>query len=227
MLSTETGKEVRLLARFGQAIPVVQLLEQGIDAVPDAPPPRPIADATSLILTGDGYASEAEAMTAGELWRNRLMRAFACLNVGADFGDETRLGGGWTPEALAAFRRGGRVVLNDPHKLWVYESTTEKPLFLAMDPIPPEAYWVSSPHERLEAALIDAIAAGGLSREAEVSYGLYVGSFGLTPEPRFAMLMMALESLIKLRPRSAAVQAHVISMIEATKEKGLPPNEVK
>jgi hypothetical protein len=165
-------------------------------------------------------------MATGELWRSRLMLAFARLNVGADLGDETRMSGWWTPEALAMLGRSGRVVLNDPHKLWVYESTAEEPLFIATNPIPPDAYWVSSPHERLEAALADAIATGGLSREGQVSYGLYAGSFGLTPEPRFAMLMMALESLIKLRPRSEAVQSHIMSMIEATKASELPSNEV-
>jgi hypothetical protein len=161
---------------------------------------------------------------AGELWRGRLMRAFASLHIGADFGDETRQTGGFTPIGLAAVGRGRTRVLNDPLKLWAYEETDERPYFLAVNPI--SEYWISSPHERLESALAEAVRNGGLSREHQVSYSLYAGSFGLTPEPRFAMLMIAFESLLKIKPRSADVQAHVRSMLSATASSGLSTSEI-
>jgi hypothetical protein len=92
---------------------------------------------------------------------------------------------------------------------------------------PVSEFWVSSPHERLEAALADAVTNGGLSREGQVSYSLYAGSFGLAPEPRFAMLMIALESLLKFKPRATDVQDYVKSMISATQESGLSDYEIQ
>lgn len=219
------GKQVKLAGRqLPNNIPVVQILQEGIEPTLPRSPEVPIKDASILVLIGTGYSSEAEAMAEGELWRGRLMRAFAALNVAADFGDETRPSGGFTPDGLAAIGRGRRV-LNDPLRLWAYEETDENPLFVASNPI--SEYWVSSPHERLEAALADAVTNGGLSQERQVSYSLYAASFGLAPESRFAMLMIAFESLLTLKPRSADVQDHVRSMMSATQNSALPANEIQ
>jgi hypothetical protein len=210
--------------RLPDSIPVTQALQEGIEPTADKSLEGVIKDAQRLVLTGTGYNSEAEAMSEGELWRGRLMRAFATLNIPADFGDEIRPSGGLTEHGLVAIGRGRRV-LNDSLKLWAYEETGENPLFVVTNPI--SGFWVSSPHERLEAALADAITNGGLNRERQVSYSLYAASSGLAPEPRFAMLMIAFESLIKLKPRSAGVQSHVRSMITATQNSGLPANEIQ
>jgi hypothetical protein len=220
-----SGEQVKLVGRrLPEDIPVTQVLQEGIEPAAANSLEGAIKDAQRLVLTGTGYNSEAEAMSEGELWRGRLMRAFAALNIAADFGDEIRLSGGFTEDGLAAIGRGRRV-LNDPLKLWAYEETGENPLFVVTNPI--SGFWVSSPHERLEAALADAVTNGGLSRERQVSYSLYAASSGLAPEPRFAMLMIAFESLIELKPRSAEVQAHVRSMITATQASGLPANEIR
>jgi len=217
------GKQVKIVGRRLKDIPVFQALEEGLEAATGEPLAAPIKDAPRLILTGTGYDSEAEAMVAGELWRGRLMRAFAMLSIGADFGDEYRPSGGASPFGLAVMGR-GKKVLNDPPKLWAYEAGDEEPLFIVSNPI---IGWVSSPHERLEGALADVVASGGLSQIRQVSYGLYSGSFGLAPEPRFAMLMMAFESLLTLKSRSAETQAHVRSMMVATRAKELPVSEVQ
>ncbi len=220
-----SGEQVKLVGRrLPDNIPVTQVLQEGIEPTAAQSLEGAIKDAQRLVLTGTGYNSEAEAMSEGELWRGRLMRAFAALNIAADFGDETRPSGGFTAHGLAAIGRGRRV-LNDPLKLWAYEETGENPLFVVTNPI--SEFWVSSPHERLDTALADAITNGGLSRERQVSYNLYTASFGLAPEPRFAMLMIAFESLIKVKPRSAGVQAHVRSMITAAQDSGLPANEIQ
>ena len=221
---SEAGKQVKIVGRHPRDIPVFQALQEGIEAVAGEVPAAPIKDVSRLILTGIGYDSEAEAMAAGELWRGRVMRAFAILYIGADFGDEDRPSGGVTPYGLAAIGR-GKKVLDDPPRLWAYQADDEEPLFIVINPI--VDWWISSPHERLEGALDDAIATGGLSRMRQVSYGLYAGSFGLAPEPRFAMLMMAFESLLTLKPRSAESQAHVTSMMEATRASGLSASEVQ
>jgi hypothetical protein len=220
-----SGKRVRLVSLpLPKNTPVVQILQEGIEAALTNSPPIPIKDAQRLALTGTGYSSEAQAMTEGELWRGRLMRAFAALNIAADFGDETRPSGGFTSDGLAAAGRGKRV-LNDPLNLWAYEETTDKPLFVATNPI--SEFWVTSPHGRLQAAVAEAVKDGGLGRERQVSYSLYAASFGLAPEPRFAMLMIAFESLLKMKPRSAAVQEHVRSMISTTQNSDLPVNEIR
>jgi hypothetical protein len=50
-----------------------------------------LAEARRVALRGEGYSTEAEAVSAGQEWRARLMRAFVPLPVGADFGDRTRM----------------------------------------------------------------------------------------------------------------------------------------
>jgi hypothetical protein len=223
--NSESGVQVKLVGRRpSHNIPVAQALQEGLDPTAAESLEGAIKDAQRLILAGTGYNSEAEAMSGGELWRRRLMKAFAALNIAADFGDETRASGGFTADGLAAIGRGRRV-LNDPLKLWAYEETDEKPIFVVSNPI--SEYWISSPHERLEAALAESIVNGGLSREHQVSYSLYAASFGLGSEPRFAMLMIAFESLINVKPRPGNVQSHVRSMIAATQNSGLPANETQ
>jgi len=221
---SEPGKQVKVIGRRPKDIPVLQALQEGIEAASGVPLLAPINEAPRLILTGTGYACEADAMAAGEMWRGRLMRAFAMLNIGADFGGTDGPGGGATPYGLAMMGR-GRKVLNDPPKLWAYEADDEKPLFIVANPI---VDWrISSPHERLEDALTSVVATGGLDRMRQVSYSLYAGSFGLAPEPRFVMLMMAFESLLMPKPRSAQTQTHVRSMMEATQASGLSGREVQ
>jgi hypothetical protein len=220
-----SGKRVKLVGRYLREVQVIQLLQGGPGAALDGPPMAPIKDATRLILIGTGYASEEEALAAGELWRGSLMRAFATLNVAADFGDASRPTGGFTPEGLNAASRGRRA-FNDPLELWSYEDDDgEEPLFFVSNGI--DGWFISSPHERLEGALAEATEMGGLSQTGRVSYDLYAGSFGLGPEPRFAMLMTAFESLLTPKPRSAEAQAHVRSMIEATRTSELPSSEIQ
>ena len=99
------GSQVKLVAKFPRTVLPVP---GGVDL---AGPERlgPIAEATRLILTGSGYQSEAAAMAAGELWRARLMRAFAALGVGADFGGVTRPAvTSRRPGSLRLRRAGGR-----------------------------------------------------------------------------------------------------------------------
>lgn len=48
---------------------------------------QPLSDATSIVLRGEGYATESEAADDGERWRDVLSRAFARLHLAADFGD--------------------------------------------------------------------------------------------------------------------------------------------
>jgi len=182
----------------------------------------PLSEARSVTLRGSGYSSEDEAMAAGQLWRARLMRAFAAVRIGADFGDRAPQGG-FTAAGLAAFGSESRRTLNDVHGLMVF-ACEPAPIFLGTGPI---TAMVSSPHERLVQAMTDAIEAGGLSKERQVAYDLFAASFGQrSADARFALLMMALESLIRPAPRPEGSRRHVEGLIEATECSGLVRSEI-
>jgi hypothetical protein len=202
----DSGKQVKLVAKFPRSIPPVP---GGVDL---AGPERigSIAEATRLILTGSGYESETEAMAAGELWRARLMRAFAALDVGADFGGEHTPSGYISPAGFAEIAPGRRA-LNDPPRLWAYEAGPEEPIFLSPNPV---TAYVSSPHAALESAMAEAVAIGGLTQEKQVAYSLFSGSFGLAPEARFALLMAAVEAMMDAKERPV----EALTLIEQWKE---------
>jgi hypothetical protein len=200
------GQQVRLISR-----------------TPGSPDnPVPLSEARSVVLRGSGYSSEEEAAAAGQLWRARLMRAFAAVRIGADFGDRAPQGG-FTVAGLTAFGPPERRSLNDVHGLTVFECEPA-PIFLGVGPI---TAIVSSPHERLVQAMDNAIETGELSEERQVTYDLFAASFGQrSADARFALLMMALESLIDPAPRPGDSRRHVQSMIEATEHSGLAKSEI-
>jgi len=178
-----------------------------------------LADARRLALSSSGYGAEGEAAEAGRVWRARLMRAFCCLRISADFGDRAPQSS-FTSHGLSMLASGQRE-LNDVHGLMVFES----------DPPPIFRYSMltgtvsqSSPHERLVSAVH---CANELGDSQQVAYDLFAESFSQTsPDARFALLMMALEALIDQKHRSAAAQAHVDAMIEATQTSELPQNDI-
>lgn len=214
---SEPGKLVKLVAKFPRTVLPVP---GGVDL---AEPERvgPIAEATRLILTGSGYESEAAALAAGELWRARLMRAFAALNVGADFGGENTPSGYITPAGFAEIAPGRRA-MNDPPKLWAYEIGEEEPIFLSPNRI---TLQVSSPHAALEAAMADAVATGGLTQENQVAYSLFSGSFGLAPEARFALLMAAVEAMMDAEGRPAEALALIEQWKRQVRTSPLRPDD--
>ncbi|OKH38985.1 hypothetical protein NIES2119_07535 [[Phormidium ambiguum] IAM M-71] len=50
---------------------------------------KTISKAHDLVLESRGWSSNQEALTAGEQYRDALMVAFACLRIGADFGNRS------------------------------------------------------------------------------------------------------------------------------------------
>jgi hypothetical protein len=196
---TGPGIEVKLMAKFPRDILPVP---GGIDL---AEPEHvgPITDAMRLILTGSGYESETAALAAGEMWRARLMRVFAAVAIGADFGGERAPSAFISPEGLAMVVPGRRA-LHDPARLWAYEAGIDEPVFLTTNPVILQR---GSTLEALEEAMATAIAMGGLSRENQVVYSLFSASFGLAAEARFALLMAALEAMMNAEQRPAAALA--------------------
>lgn len=151
------------------------------------------------------------------------MRAFAVVEVGADFGDRAPRGARFTEAGLAVFSGPGIRTVNDDHGLMVFECEPP-PIFLGMGPITAR---VGVSHERLVDAMSNAIANGGLSEERQVAYDLFAASFGQpSADVRFAFLMIALESLIHPAPRPEASRRHVKALIAATESSGLSKSEI-
>lgn len=183
-----------------------------------------VAEARRLALRGNGYATERAAAGAGQQWRDWLILAFACVNVGADFGERAP-SGGFTGHGLAtASNAAGTQVLNDVQGLMMHECEP-RPRFLRMGPI---VGMVSCPHEQLAEALDHVIAsATNLTSRRRLAYDLYAASFSeRNADARFVMLMMALETLVEPRPRPDESQALVDSLIAMTRGSGLTYSDI-
>lgn len=84
-------------------------------------PPAPFSVASQLVVTGGQYASEAEALQAGERWRGFLEVGFAAASLGADFGDFAP-GGGLTDVGAEMFAKQlGRPAMTDEHGVMVFQ----------------------------------------------------------------------------------------------------------
>jgi hypothetical protein len=79
---------------------------------------------------------------------------------------------------------------------------------------------------RLPAALAK-VPRTGLSEERQVTYELFSAALGLgSGDACYAMLMAALETMIKPHPRPEESVTHVDKLIELTRKSGLPSNEI-
>jgi len=185
-------------------------------------PDGTILKATQLALTGEGYASEAEAQRAGEKYQSALMIALARHRIGADFG--LRAPKGFiTNYGLAMLQQQfGQRVLNSVHGLMVY-AAEPKPRFALVNASPVRGV---NP-ERFRAAFSAAVAARPeLSERETVAFSLFNASFfRQSADSRFLLLMMAIEALLDLRPRSDAARAHVESLIALTETAALAESE--
>jgi hypothetical protein len=181
-----------------------------------------LEDARELVLRGRPYDTDAKATEAARRWRGLIQKAFARVNIGADFGDRAPHSF-LTKHGLGLFKSEGRV-LNDVHGISVFESDP-KPLFARIG-----AAMVKKgvPVERLLNALAVAVELGAVMAERDqLAYDLYSASFSeSSADARLAMLMMALETMIDPQPRTDAVQDHVDQLIADTDASGLPRREI-
>ena len=184
----------------------------------------PLARTRRAVLQGIGYATEAEAQEAAKFWRGSLMAAFASMRIGVDFGDRAARSTSWSRHAVAAFsKQSGRPAVNYQGGILVYESKSP-PIF--MPTVSAEAM-VTGP-ARLPAALANARSRGGLSEERQVTYDLFSAALGLSAgDAQYAMLMAALETMIKPQPRSDESIDHVSKLMALTRQSGLPKDEVE
>jgi hypothetical protein len=181
-------------------------------------------DSDHLAIMGKGYLTEEEAWAAAGRWRGIVEKGFAWINLGADFGDRAP-GGGFTGEGIRAMEEelGQRVIDDMP---WASVFGCEPcPRFVRFGPVKGTA--VKQPE-----GFFDAVAAAerlglSVSERQRLAYALYSASFGQpSPDARFVMLVMAVEALIELEPRSQAARAHVDKLIADTGAADLPENEV-
>jgi hypothetical protein len=180
-----------------------------------------LATARTLVLRGSSYGSESEATAAGQLWRSRLMLVFAHSRVGADFGD--RAGHSFVTTAGLKTLVPGRRALNDKHGLMVFECEP-RPVFVGAGNV---SLMTSRSHEELIAAMRRAQRTDGLGEREQVAYDLLSTAMSETSvDARFALLMMAIESLIELQVRSVEARTLVDGMIESVVTSDLSRSEV-
>src|SRR3954452_23119113 len=83
--------------------------------------------------------------------------------------------------------------------------------------------------ERLLKAIAVAVELGAVMAERDqLAYDLYSAATSeSSADARFALLMMAIETMFDLEPRSDKVRAHVDRLITETEASGLPETEIR
>ncbi|MDO9440614.1 MAG: hypothetical protein Q7T73_06970 [Beijerinckiaceae bacterium] len=192
-------------------------------------PDPPETMLSSVIVTGRGFPTSAEAEAEANRWVAWLQLAFATMRIGADLG-RRQVPDGWKrgieadvagaaatelpkPSGLVADEPG---ILVFPEEPWPFFSTVKS------------FGWAGQSADTLAKAVNTVREAGsGLSEVEQTAYELFSSSFSaVSSDARFIVLMMALETLIDPRARDAPVASHVAKMIEMTRGADLPTNEV-
>lgn len=166
-------------------------------------PKKSLKDAERWALIGGGFRSDGEAWEAAARVQDALLLALAKIRLGADFGDRAPKGA-LTADGIAYCEaQTKKRIMNDVHGISVY-SADPKPSFFRW-----EARGVRGINDNLfKDAFLEAIKQGlTLSDRERVSLSLFHASFFQpTEDSRFLLLVMAVEALIELLPKS--LQAH-------------------
>ena len=187
-----------------------------------ASPSDLIKDSRSLVLLGEGFNTAEDATSAAERWRDAMMLSFSRLRIGADFGERAAQRGVTEAGLTKLQQDSGIRFLNDAHGLMIF--TCE----------PPPQFVKTSAHavltkgqETLADAVHFAVSEGlRLLPRERLAFELFAGSFFQpSPDARFLMLMMAVETLIDSAPRAEDVQTHVHELIRLTEESKLSAAE--
>jgi hypothetical protein len=185
-------------------------------------PVGPLRDALRIVIRGEGLTDDATARDAGERWRDVVCRALARLHLGADFGERmaygqlTAAGELWYEEQL------GYPVMSDVPGVSVFPCNPELRFLRS------QAEGCRRPSPERSAAVFGAAAEldSRLSAVERLAFDLYSGSFFQpSADARLLMLMMAVETLLDLQPRSVAACAHVQTLLDATAAADLPPSD--
>jgi hypothetical protein len=183
-----------------------------------------IEEADQVALIGKAFATEEAALEAGERWRIRLERTFACLGIGADFGDRAPVGG-MTEAGLRVMQEAsGLTFMNDVHGLMTFDAD-QQIVFLRGS-----AHGRALPTvEVFERALEATSAAPEMSERERLSFDLFNASqvVAESPEARFVMLVMAVEALIETQTRDERFCGHIDQLIEITRDASLDPVQIE
>jgi hypothetical protein len=183
---------------------------------------QPLSEATSLTIRGEGYASDAQALTEGERWRDVVSRALARLHLAADFGDRRPFGGLTTEGKELLSAQKGQPMESDMPGVTTFPCSPQ-PLFVRFDA---KGCRRPSP-EQNQRAFVEAAILGEPFRGPErLAFDLFSGSFFQpSADARLLMLTMAVETLLDLQSRSHAAREHVQTLIAATESARLNPAE--
>lgn len=152
-----------------------------------------------------------------------LAKAFAAVNLGADFGDRAPTSVLTDVGAQVLEAQLGQPVLNDVHGLMTFQCEP-RPRFVSMGT---DVSVARSPEHLAQAIAKASEIRATMSGVKRLAYDLYSASFAMPgPDARFVMLMMAVETLIEPAQRSDAARAHVEHLITLTKEANLSTAEI-
>lgn len=185
-------------------------------------PHGPLRDALRIVIRGEGYECEGSALEARERWRDIVCRALARLNLGADLGERMAYG-----QLTEAGERWYATQVGHPVKSDV-PGVTAFPCDPDLRFVRSQAEGCRRPSPEHSAAVFGAavLLDSRLSPVERLAFDLYSGSFFQpSADARLLMLMMAVETLLELQPRSAAAQAHVQALIDATAAADLAESE--
>jgi hypothetical protein len=168
----------------------------------------PIGDTPWLTLMGSHYPSYDAAIEAGERWRARLERAFASLNIAADFGDRNFNSHLGDVARTSASQILGGIVLSEVHGLMAFPAGQQVHLMggSASGYAPKEVealrHAVRSSHNR------------ATYTTQRLAYDLYSqGILASSPDAKFILMMMAVEALMIPFERSPEVQRVVKELL--------------
>jgi len=174
-----------------------------------------ILNSTDLILEGFGYKDQEEAYQTGIKYKNALSLAFAYLRLPADFGDRSPK---YTVSDLflqVISKSSGYNTIVDKLGLSVYP--TDINLEVAT-PFP--TIKVTTNKERFLKVILESLKLNLIFDEPkQIAFELFSASIS-SPyiDSRFLLLMMALENLIVVKPRSEVASNHVNTLIQSTKD---------
>jgi hypothetical protein len=185
----------------------------------------PLVEARDATLSGSGYSTEQAAQAAGTRWRDIALVAFARLNIGVDFLEEsTELAGGFSEYALAELAKQlGHPVANERPGLVVFQEP--RPVFAST-----KAEAFVKPSMRRASGTFEAVRDLDdlhVAEQEHLAFRLYAASFSLEPsaDARLLMSMMAIETLIEREVRSAGAGSLVDQLMDRVRQAGLPDNE--
>jgi hypothetical protein len=173
---------------------------------------KDIQESDVLAIQGRGFKSEDAARAAGERWRDRMQRALAGIDVGANFGLRNPVMGGLSDYAIDKIaRETGQVILRDSWDVLVFPSEP-RPVLSSMAAVPQMLT-----AESVATASI-AASTGVQDPVNEVAFDLFSASMraGHMADVRLVLLVMAIECLIERSERGYVTKSHIDELVELT-----------